>query len=71
MKIGASVGRAPLSTTLEDEVYSLSLWAETCGEKQFLAGLFPALRTVGQRIKLSAYPPKVTIRIEYKKRKLK
>jgi len=67
MKLKASVGRAPASASLADSVYSLSLTAETTGEKQYLAGLLKAIRPSFNSIKLSDKPPKIAISVRYKK----
>ena len=63
MKIKASVGNAPRTATLEDEIYSIDLRAETHGERQLLAGLYPDLLKLGGRAILSGGPPKVVIHI--------
>lgn len=46
MRIGASCGRAPKTASLQDTVASISLKAETEGERQWLAGLLKALERV-------------------------
>lgn len=48
MKIKASVGRAPKTACLYEGVYSMTLTAQTLGERQWLAGLFLAVRDVSE-----------------------
>ena len=64
MKIKASVGNAPRTATLEDEIYSIDLRAETHGERQLLAGLLPELSKMARKAILSRGPPRVIIRVE-------
>jgi hypothetical protein len=43
MQIMASVGKAPKTASLKNQVYKLTLTAQTQGEMQWLAGLLPAV----------------------------
>lgn len=62
MKIKASVGNAPKTVGLSEQVYSLTLTAQTLGEKQWLAGLLRALPTASEEAVFSANPPEIEVR---------
>ena len=47
MRIKASVGRAPKLTDLRDRAASLSLAADTDGDRQFLAALYRWMLAMG------------------------
>ncbi|MFA5056535.1 MAG: hypothetical protein WC485_00340 [Opitutaceae bacterium] len=61
MRIDASVGRAPKSVSLCEQVYKLTLTADTEGEKQWLAGLLPAIEGRLQHIRLKKTRPDLVI----------
>jgi len=60
MKLQASVGNAPHDVSLADAVYSLRLVAQTNGEKQRLAALLQAIRSMPPAT-LRESPPIISI----------
>lgn len=61
MKIKASVGKAPKTVGLTEQCYSLTLTAQTMGERQWLAGLLRALPAACEAAVFSAEPPCIKV----------
>jgi hypothetical protein len=61
VKIKASIGNAPKSASLDEEVYSIHLTAQEFTEKVWLAGLLKALLDLDPRGCRSESVPRVTV----------
>lgn len=69
MRIKASCGNAPKTESLDTCVYSLTLTAETQGEKRWLAALLKSINSIDLEwdAMLRAVPPFVRVVTQFRK----
>ena len=61
MKISASRGRCSAKISIDQEVSKLTLTAEDKAERQWLAGLFPAIESGLNHVAIREHPPTLQI----------